>query len=177
MIKKFSVTYVPIEDRLLLQLSLLDNADYSLWLTRSVVEKTLIALATKMEVPSVSRVNAVPTKSNLQVPSSQSKRAPHIMDDAAAAPPALAARSILGAQPVLVTSLHITLGAKVSEVKMGLVTNQTLTMQLNGDMLAQLANLLLKVSAQINWTFSSTPHTYLSIEDGDISKGAPRTVH
>lgn len=177
MIKKFSVTYVPIEDRLLLQLSLLDNADYSLWLTRSVVEKTLIALATTMDAASVSRVNAVPTKPNLQAPSSQSKRAPEIMHDATDAPPALAARSILGAQPVLVTSLHITLGAKVSEVKMELVTNQTLTMQLNGDMLAQLRNLLLKVSAQINWTFSSTPQTYPSIEDGDVSKGASRTVH
>lgn len=177
MIKKFSVTYVPIEDRLLLQLCLLDNADYNLWLTRSVVEKTLIALATSMDEPSISRVNAVPTRPNVQLPFSQPKRMPEIAHDLVNAPRASAPRSILGAQPVLVRSLHITLGPKVSEIKMGLVTNQTLTMQLNDDMLAQLRNLLLKVSAQINWMFSSTLDTAPSIEDGNVSKGAPRTVH
>lgn len=177
MIKKFGVTYVPTEDRLLLQLCLVDHAEYNLWLTRRVVEKTLIVLATTMDEVSVSRVNAAPTRPNVQAPYFQAKRKPEIAHDLEDTPPASAPRSILGALPVLVTSLHITLGSKLSEIKMGLVTNQTLTMQLNGEMLAQLRNLLLKVSAEINWMFSPKPDTYPLVEDGGLSKGAPRTVH
>jgi ribosomal protein L10 len=149
-ITQFNATYVKEEDRVLFRFNTSESLEYRLWLTRQVVAD-LLRVIVKGSVEVVAREHPV----------EHAKAIVEFKQQAKAANPQFttfvpATKYPLGAEPVLVHSLRLTMQTNHLSLEMMIPKGQVLTMRLTEDMLSQMRLLLQTIEQRADWGLSST---------------------
>lgn len=151
-INQVNLSYVPVEDRLLMRINTLDKAVMSFWLTRAITTRLLNALGTAeqqaLKEADRARYVGVPEEAVTQL-NREAKAAPA---NFAAAWDEQASSYPLGETPLLVKELQMPQGpGKDAPLVFVCATGQTLTMTLNDVLLHSLITLVERFAGEATW--------------------------
>lgn len=144
-ITQFNATYVPDEDRVMFRFNTNQSQEYRLWFSRVVV-RNLLRVLDQGSVAVLAREHPV----------EQAKAIAEFKQQAKAANPQFttfvpATQFPLGADPVLVTNVKLTLHEGHTALELSLKKGQVLTMRLSEDMLGQMRLLLQTIEQRAEW--------------------------
>ncbi len=156
-INQVNISYVPLEDRLLMRINTLDGAELRFWLTRAVVARMLTglvqsekALATHLSpqiyAPSVARALE---QFDQEATMAKSDFSTQFADNATHYP--------LGEQPLLVVKLEITKSKNQASFSFDLLSGQKVTIKFTVDMISNINNLLCDLLQSVDWNLPSSP--------------------
>lgn len=167
-IQQMSISYVSIEDRLLLRIGIANQSELLVWLTRRIAKKLAAVLHdTPINVPTDPRVNSPYTQDLEQ------RFAKEALMQRLNFSKAYEQRSSLNSgQPFLASDCLIVQANKQRVLKLICSNNQTVSVVLNDELLLAVTNMLQRASQQAEWNFVSSEQTLLS-----DSSNSPTLLH
>lgn len=158
-IQQISISYVSVEDRLLLRIGIANQSELSVWLTRRVAKKLAFALHdTPISVPIDPRVNS-PYTQNLE----QRFAKEEMLQKLNFSNDYEERNSLNSGQLFLVSDCRIVQPNDQQCVLELICSNQqTVSVALNDELLLAVTNMLQRASQQAEWDFACTEQTLLS---------------
>jgi hypothetical protein len=144
-ITQFNATYSPEEDRVLFRFNTAQSQEYRLWLTRLVV-RDLLSLGAQASVAVLAREHPPEQAKAIAEFKQQVK-----VQEAKFTTFVPATQFPLGAEPLLVSKVRLTLEAQLTALEMQLPKGQLLTLRLTEEMIGQLRLLLQTIEQRAQW--------------------------
>lgn len=151
-ITQFNATYTVEEDRVLFRFNTHQSQEYRLWLTRLVV-RDVLALGQQASVAVLAREHRPEQAKAIDEFKQQAK-----VQTAKFSTFVPATHFPLGAEPLLVHKVSVTLEKEATALELLLPKGQVLTLRLNEDMMGQLRLLLQTIEQRANWGLAAAKH-------------------
>lgn len=157
-IQQVSISYVSIEDRLLLRIGIANQSELLVWLTRRIAKKLAFVLHdTPINAPTDPRVNSPYTQDLEQ------RFAKEAMLQKLNFSKEYEQRSALNSgQPFLVSDCNIVQPNKQRVLELICANKQTVSVALSDELLLAMTNMLQRASQQAEWDVVCTEQTLLS---------------
>lgn len=158
-IQQLNISYVSIEDRLLLRIGIANQSELAVWLTRRIAKKLAIVLHdTPINVPTDPRINS-PYTQTLE----QRFAKGELLQKLNFSSDYEDRQSLNSGQLFLVSDCRIVESTNQQRVLELLCSNQqTVSVVLNDELLMAVTNMLQLASQQAAWDFTSTEQTLLA---------------
>jgi len=144
-IKQLNASYVPEEDRVLFRFTTLENQEYRLWLTRSVI-KEILSIGVQASVAVLAKEHT-PEQAKAIAQFKQKTNA----ENAQFTTFEPAANFPIGGVPLLVHQCKLSLQAEQMTLQFELPKGQVIGLKLTEEMISQMRILLQTIAMRANW--------------------------
>lgn len=171
-IKQLNATYDALEDRILFRVTSTLGQEYRLWLTRAVTGQ-IIALAQVGEVKVLEQQHPQEQAAAIASFKQQALEETTQFTDEFESAPELP----MGQAPVLVAGFNLTLKGREAATALVLANHQTLTLNIDAEMLSKFKLLLQRIAAHANWGAMPQQAPLAADQDPQAGTASTKLLH